>query len=174
VRTLESIECWPGDEILLVGDGVYSNDHRCRHILVNRGNDWGHSERNHAMKFVRTPYMAHIDDDDWYVPGSRAVIQDAIHKMEKPAPILFRMQFPCGIVLWQDKDVRCGNVGTPMMIMPNEQEKLGKFLPFVGGDWAFLSDSKWNKEDIVWREEVIALLDHDPGAPSSAYASGRA
>lgn len=164
-RTLESIECWPGDEILLVGDGVYSHDPRCRHILCKKGGDWGHTERNHATKFVQKGhYIAHIDDDDWYAPGTRALMADAIHTTPN-RPVLFRMQYPNGITLWQSKEVLCGNVGTPMILIPNEPEKLGRFLPFVGGDWAYLNDSKWEKSEFVWRPEIIAYLDRNTDQP---------
>jgi hypothetical protein len=78
-------------------------------------------------------------------------------------PVIFRMQFPCGIVLWQDPNVRCGNLGTPCFLIPNVPEKLGTWMPYVGGDCAFLETSGWQAEDYVWRPEIIALLGHNIG-----------
>jgi hypothetical protein len=178
-RTLDSIECWKGDEILLVGDptlGLQSlpmirRRHEIRFIHCPRGNDWGHTERNYAAPFARCRYIAHIDDDDWYAPGTRALMADAIFRTPG-RPIIFRMRFPNGITLWSEQEVRCGNVGTPMILIPNMPTRLGQFRPFVGGDFAYLDEAKWPKDQFVWRPEIIAHLDHDPGAPPSEYARG--
>lgn len=158
--TLRSIETWPGDEILLVGDGVLTSDPRVRYIKCARGNDWGHSERNHATKFAACRYLAHIDDDDVYAPGTRALMADAIAKTPG-RPVLFRMRFPNGITLWEEPELRCGNVGTPMILIPNMPTRLGQFRSFVGGDCAYLEEMKWPREEIVWRPEVIAHLGHN-------------
>lgn len=160
IETLNSIECWPGDEILIVGNGYRVNDPRARFLDCPPGGDWGHSERNFAMPHVRTTYTAHIDDDDLYAPGTRALMADAIGKANNK-PILFRMRFPNGITLWREPEIKCGNVGTPMMLMPNEPEKLGTWEPFIGGDCAFLESSRWLPSEYVWRPEVIALLRHN-------------
>lgn len=158
--TLASIECWPGDEILVVGDHVQVNDWRVRSLQHAPGMDWGHTERNFAMPFARESYIAHIDDDDIYAPGTRAAMADAIQKTPH-RPIIFRMQFPNGITLWQEPVVRCGNLGTPCMLHPNQPEMLGHWGSFVGGDCHFLETSKWMPIDYVWRKEVIALLGHN-------------
>jgi len=158
--TLRSIETWPGDEILVVGAGVDVVVPRVRHIPCAPGGDWGHTERNYATPFARGKYIAHIDDDDVYAPGTRALMEDAVTSTPF-RPVLFRMRFPNGITLWNDKRVYCGNVGTPMMLIPNLPTRLGVWGSFVGGDCAFLESSKWSHEDFVWRSEVIALLGHN-------------
>lgn len=160
ITTLNSIECWPGDEILLVGNGYRVNDPRVRYVDCKPGGDWGHTERNFATPHARGRYIAHIDDDDVYAPGSRQLMEDAIQQAEGK-PILFRMRFPNGITLWREPEVKCGNVGTPMMLIPNEPKKLGAWQSFVGGDCAFLESSGWTPSEYVWRPEVIALLGHN-------------
>ena len=165
-RTLRSIECWPGDEILVVGavketvnrDEV--NGVTVRFVPCEAGGDWGHAERNWSTPLARGRYVAHIDDDDTYAPGTRALMADAIAPTPE-RPVLFRMRYPNGITLWREPRVYCGNVGTPMMLIPNVPEKLGTWGSFVGGDCAFLESSKWAAEDYVWRPEVIALLGHN-------------
>lgn len=168
VKTLESIETWPGDEILVVSD-VRLNLH-AQSFIMNRpeikcvhsdpGMDWGHTERNLAMPLATGRYLAHIDDDDVYAPGTRALMQDAIDNTPG-RPVLFRMRFPNGLTLWHEPVLRCGNVGTPMILIPNEPARLGQFRPFVGGDCAFLEEMRWERDEIVWRPEVIALLGHN-------------
>lgn len=169
-KTLESIKTYPGDEILVVSDmtlNLHMQDFirrrpeiKCIHSLP--GGDWGHRERNVATPLARGRYIAHIDDDDVYTPDARELMADAIRRMPD-RPILFRMRYPNGITLWQEPVIRCGNVGTPMMLIPNVPEKLGTWEPFVGGDCAFLELSKWRPDEYVWREEVIALLGHNVG-----------
>lgn len=158
--TLASIETWPGDEIILVSDGHRVNDDRVRYVDCKPGNDWGHTERNVAMPQARCRYIAHIDDDDVYAPGTRELMDDAIRRTPG-RPVLFRMRYPNGITLWDEPILRCGNVGTPMILIPNMPTRLGQFRSFVGGDCAFLEEMRWSKEEIVWRPEIIALLGHN-------------
>jgi len=160
-RTLSSIECRPGDEVIVVGNvGEAREDGFVRYIPCPPGGDWGHSERNFATPLARCRYVAHIDDDDAYAPGARDAMADAIGRTPD-RPVIFRMRFPNGITLWQEPVVRCGNLGTPCFLIPNRPEMLGTWQPFVGGDCAFLESSKWAAEDYVWREEVIAHLGHN-------------
>lgn len=161
-RTIASIELWLGDEILLVSDGVKIFSDRVTHVQCPKGGDWGHSERNFATPFAKGQYIAHIDDDDVYAPGTRALMEDVIRTTPN-RPTIFRMQFPNGITLWQEPVVRCGNLGTPCFFIPNQPEMLGTWMPYVGGDCSFLETSKWKAEDYVWRPEVIAHLGHNIG-----------
>lgn len=169
LNTLASIEMQRGDEILVVGDRIPEKITLptprlgvIRHIQCAPGGDWGHSERNFSTPFARGRYIAHIDDDDVYRRGTRAVMGEAI-AATPGRPVIFRMQFPCGITLWQDPQIRCGNLGTPCFLIPNRPTMLGTWMPYVGGDCAFLETSKWKHEEYVWRPEVIALLGHDIG-----------
>lgn len=162
ITTLNSIECWPGDEILLVGNGFRVRDARVRYVDCPPGGDYGHSERNFAQKQARGRYIAHIDDDDVYTPGHRALMQDVIDKTPG-RPALFRMRAPNGITLWRDPKIYCGNVGTPMMLLPNEPEKFSVWEPFVGGDCKFLETSGWASDEFVWRPEIICLVGHNWG-----------
>jgi hypothetical protein len=166
--TLRSIETLPGDEILIVGKdvsgGAYETIQRLRPEIrlvdCEPGGDWGHAERNYATPLARCRYVAHIDDDDVYAPGTRVLMGEAIAKTPG-RPVLFRMRYPNGITLWNEEGIRCGNVGTPMFLIPNRPTMLGSWGSFVGGDCHFLETSKWKAEDYVWRPEVIALLGHN-------------
>jgi len=160
LKTLASIECRPGDEILMVSNGFRVADSRVRFVDCPPGGDWGHTERNYAMPFARGQYMAHIDDDDVYAPGHRALMQSAINQ-SPGKPTVFRMRFPNGITIWDTPEIRCGNLGTPCFLIPNMPTKLGTWGSFVGGDCAFLESSKWKPEEYAWRKEVIALLGHN-------------
>lgn len=161
--TLCSIETLPGDEIIVVGN---VNDYKAGHVRYvhhEPGGDWGHTERNDVTPMARGQYLAHIDDDDTYAPGTRALMEDAIRK-NPGKPTIFRMRFPNGITLWQEQEIKCGNLGTPCLLIPNRPTMLGTWGSFVGGDCHFLETSKWKAEEYVWRPEIIALLGHNtPG-----------
>lgn len=163
--TLASIECWPGDEVLVVGGVEEMTDvepHVVRRFIPHPpGEDWGHKERNFAMPLARGQYLAHIDDDDVYVPGARAIMAEAI--AQHPArPVIFRMEYMNGQRLWRDKIVRIGNVGTPMSLIPNDPANHGEFGSFYGGDMHYLESyaarAGYASEDFVWREEVTVLI----------------
>ena len=79
LAALDSIELWPGDEVLVIGEmhalGPYirqSDINRgVRFLHCPRGNDWGHSERNFAQAHAKGRYIANLDDDDVFAPGHR-------------------------------------------------------------------------------------------------------
>ena len=77
-QTLRSIELFPGDELIVVGAMGNTSDPRVRFIPATPGGDWGHSERNLVMPYARGQYLAHIDDDDVYVLGTRQRMEDAM------------------------------------------------------------------------------------------------
>ena len=163
-KTLSSIEACDGDEIVVVGGHVdlprsVASD-RIRYIPCKPGHDWGHSERNYVAPMLRGHYIAHIDDDDWYEPGTRALMAKAID--EHPAgPSIFRMRYPDGRVLWSGYELCLGNVGTPMTLWPNDPDKLGTWGPFHGGDFNYVQTMKWQKEEVRWWPIVIVHLGHN-------------
>jgi hypothetical protein len=161
-RTIDSIETWPGDEILLVGAPELRLSERdfvrarpeIRVIDCAPGYDWGSTERNYVTPMARGSYLSFMDDDDEYVPGTRAVLETAMNGN----PSIFRMRYQNGGVLWGEPEIRCGNVGTPMVFVPNVLDRIGQWGPNVGGDCDYMFRLKWAPEEFTWREEVIALI----------------
>jgi hypothetical protein len=156
-RALDSIELWTGDELIVVGEMGHARDARVRWLPSPARGDWGHSERNYAMPFAKGDYLAHLDDDDIYLPGARAMMDKAIHATPG-RPVVFKIQWSDGHTLWKDRQIKFGNVGTPMVVMPNVRHKLGKWAPFYGGDHAFLKTCRWKSADYAWRTEVLAHI----------------
>ena len=150
MRTLNSIEKWPGDEI-----------HAIQHFPPS--GTWGNAERKEGIKKATCDYLAFIDDDDWYVKGHREIMESAIS--ENPGkPNLFRMKYPNGQILWKEKEVKPGNVSSQMILVPNQKDMFYKFQ-FPGntnmGDYYFVA--RWKFPETVWREEIIAFLGHNDG-----------
>jgi hypothetical protein len=156
LETLASIELWPGDELIVVGSMGTIGDDRARFIPCPPGHDWGSTERNVATPHARGTYLAHIDDDDVYAPGARSMMAKVMTEAADQLTI-FKMQYPDGSTLWREPIVKWGNVGTPMIFMPNDRSKLGRWGEQQDcGDLYFLQTMRWTSPDIVWSTDVIA------------------
>lgn len=148
-KTLASIETWPGDELLVIQHNPPSGN-------------WGNAERQEGTDKAKCDYLAYIDDDDVYVPGHRKIMAKAIEENPGGNPILFKMRYPSGRVLWQKKWVKNGNVSTQMILVPNKKEMLSKWdQKHTWADFAFINCWHWPAKTIDWREEIICLLGHN-------------
>jgi glycosyltransferase involved in cell wall biosynthesis len=166
-RTLQSLSNQPlhaDDEVIVCGGPACrmttTQAFGARFIATRPGNDWGCKERTLAIANATGTHLAFIDDDDWWLPGARAAIADAMQQTPTQ-PVLFRMQYLTGTTLWLDAQVRCGNVSTQMMLLPNDPARLGKWTRRREGDYDFLASMTWPQTDIVWRTEVIAQIGKD-------------
>jgi hypothetical protein len=135
---------------------------KVRFIECDPFHDFGATERSIGIAAARGSHLAFMDDDDVYAPGARALMADAIARTPD-RPVLFRMRYPSGFVLWQQPVLRMGNVSTQMMLLPNDPAKLGRWQSGRREcDYDFLASMTWPAESIVWRTEKIAdLSDHD-------------
>ena len=103
-----------------------------------------------------------MDDDDRYVVGHRAIMDQAILENPKDYPILFRMQYPNGRTLPRKRWVKNGNVSSQMILVPNKKDMLPKWdQKHRWADFHFINGWKGPKKSIIWRIEIIALLSHD-------------
>lgn len=173
-RTLLSLagQPWiPGDEILLVGDGPQSQAREMWEQLKLPGRYletperlgfWGHGARNWLLdqQAATGGYLAALDDDDVWTPDSLAVIRAAI--AERPGhPHIFRMDgVPNGIgLVWKTQQIRERNVGTPMLVVPNDFARLGRYTPRYGGDCDFVRETCSHYCDgPEWHEDVICRV----------------
>ncbi len=153
-ETLTSIETLPGDEILVVGP-VTVTDPRVRVIPTAPVHDWGATERTIGMRLATQPWLAFMDDDDVYAPNHRAFMSCAIADAPD-RPILFRMTYPDGHLIWGSPEVSIGNVSTQMMLMPNDPKRLGIWQSGRREcDFDFLETMGWPRAALAWRPEVI-------------------
>jgi hypothetical protein len=156
----------PNDEILLVGDGsqpvarsLWDQFHLPGRYLEVPGPfyDWGHTPRNLVMPDARGSHLMALDDDDAMAPGALATVRSVL-AANPSRPHMFRMSGDPNVgTVWKVKDVRLGNVGTPMFVVPNEPARLATYQPFHGGDHAFMRDTLtlWSEGSLIWREEII-------------------
>lgn len=148
-KTLSSIETWPGDEVLVI---QFEPEFR---------KGWGGQERTVGIAKASDDYLAFIDDDDYYLSGHRQIMHQAILENKKNHPILFRMKYPLGRVIWDDPKLRCGNVGTPMIFIPNQKEMIPPWGDRYHADFDFVNCFGWQARKIIWRPEIIVQLGHE-------------
>ncbi|TSC86275.1 MAG: hypothetical protein G01um101416_698 [Microgenomates group bacterium Gr01-1014_16] len=153
-RAVDSIEKWPGDEVLVVQHHPPSGT-------------WGNAERKEGIAKAAGNYLAFIDDDDYYVPQHRTIMDRAITN-HPGLPHLFRMRFPNGKILWKTREIIPGNIGSPMILVPNQKQMFYRFQ-FPGrtnmGDYYFVA--RWKFPVTIWEENIIALTGHDDGIPGT-------
>lgn len=167
-RTLASIReqiRLPGDEVLVMADGPSPEARQQWEAAGLRGSylelparvgDIGHTARNQAMRHAMGDYLLFMDDDDLYLPGAFAIVRQAI--ADRPGQVLlFRMQFPDGVRLWQRRVVEFGNVSTQMIVHPNRRP-FATWGPHRGGDYPYIRDTIRAAGGCVWREEVICRI----------------
>lgn len=148
-RTIDSIEVRPGDEVIVEFD-------------IPKSGMWGNPQRNQGIARAKGDYLAFIDDDDYYVPGHREIMAQAI--LENPGkPNLFKILYPNGM-LWETPEVIPGNISTQMILVPNKPDMLYQWLEGRNmADFIFVNKWKWSKDEIIWREEIICFMGHEDG-----------
>lgn len=147
-RTIASIEMREGDEI-------------CVEFDIPRTYGWGNAQRNKAIARAKGDFLAFIDDDDFYLPGHREKMEQAIQ--ENPdIPTLFRFTYPNGDVIWKEPVIEPGNVSTAMILVPNDKTKLHTWEAKRNmADFLFINKWKWDR--VAWNEHIIAQAGHDDG-----------
>jgi glycosyltransferase involved in cell wall biosynthesis len=152
-----------GDEVLVVADGrparareIFARQRRRRwRYLETDGpcNDAGGTQRDLAATVARGDHLCFMDDDDVFTPDALAAIRRGVAQHPERV-LLFRMD-NYGTVLWRDREIRYGNVGTPMVVVPNDSARLASWRL---GDYEFIRDSCHRLGEPVWCDEVVAVV----------------
>lgn len=158
----------PRDEWFVVGDGPQPgartivrtcSDPRIRYWEhADAASTYGNAQRNSAMREAEADYFVFLDDDDVLLPGALdAVRREGIHR----APLMFRMDYqPRGCILWKEREVREGNVGGAMFVVPNLEGRWASWpetkRPCVG-DFSFITETLalWPAGALRWCDDII-------------------
>lgn len=172
-----------GDEVLLVGDGPQSSARELWdqfglpgsfHETPDRIGFWGHGIRNRLLdlRAAKGTHLVALDDDDELADGAVATVRAAIDR-NPDRPHLFRMSGEaCRGLVWRTREIAHGNVGTPMLVAPNDPARLGRYALHHGGDCDFIRETcNHYRGGPVWREEVVCLV--RPAPPPAAAAGPR-
>lgn len=82
--------------------------------------DWGAANRNRGLEsawVLGYTHVAYMDDDDVATPGAATAILAGI-EADPGALHVFRMRLPDGRVLWRERELVLGNLGTPCLVHP--------------------------------------------------------
>jgi glycosyltransferase involved in cell wall biosynthesis len=152
-----------GDEVIVVGDGrpaqarklvAYRRSRRWRYLETDGPcNDAGGTQRDLAASVARGDHLCFMDDDDVFTPDALAAIRRGV--AEHPERVLvFRMD-NYGKVLWHDPVLSYGNVGTPMVVVPADPQRLASWRL---GDYEFIRGTCERLGEPVWRDEIVAIV----------------
>lgn len=156
-----------GDEVLVVGHGRRPLAQTLFEMSGLPGEyrevpfavcDYGAAGRNEALRYACGDYLLYMDDDDWYTPGAIPTIRKAISRYSGRC-LMFRMERPSvPDVLWKEKEVRRGNVGTTMFVHPRLANPI-LWGPKYEQDYYYARDvlDRMGQEPI-WREEITAVI----------------
>lgn len=170
--------CVDADEIVLVYDDA-SPRNETRHLTIGNmritgvwGGDMGYTARNLGIQLATSNYLAFLDDDDQFLPGAL----DTMRAWANPdRPTIFRMDHP-DCLIWRQPILEYGNVGTPMILVPNIPHLLGSWEEHqdgTGGDYRFLKGCivKMGKQP-EWVDQVTSVVrPHDRPGVVLGYAA---
>lgn len=176
-RALDSVagQLLPGDEVLVVIDSHEMDRTDVRAICLRLvpyvvridqlrilahdagGHDWGHSQINQALTVATGDYIHANDDDDIYLPGSLAVMREAI--VAHPGRVfLFRFRsYLGGTVFWLVPGLLERNtIGGHCLLQPRIAGKVGQMSAAYAGDFDWIVDTlARHDEPPVWVDHVI-------------------
>lgn len=155
------------DEVLLLPDGpAYFEQTRTiaeasgipnwRMIESGPFNNLGHGQINHALPLATKDAIAFLDDDDIYTPNAIAAMREGLAK-HPGRPLLFRMRSYWDKLIWSEPKIEYGNIGSPCIVLPNDQQRLGRWWNGRGADFEFLRQTltKYPPESHVFCDSVV-------------------
>lgn len=130
-------------------------------LIVTRRDDapWGHAARDEAIQRAAGSHLWFMDDDDTAADGALATIRETV-ALNPDAVHVFRMLTGAGHVYWSEPVAQIGQVGTPMMVVPNVPGKLGVFdgAGYEGDGHFLLSTLALRGDAAVFHEAIVALI----------------
>lgn len=171
LRTLQALAPQlRNDEVMVIGDGprpraaqmVESMGTNFRYLQGPATAQWGNAQRHTGLMHATGDYLWFVDDDDKPEPDALANIRAAV--VEHPGKaLMFRCQWnnyryvPDGTIWWETEGDTF-HVGTPMIVAPNNPDKLGSWLGSAyDHDYVFITETLalYGPEGVAWVPKVI-------------------
>jgi len=170
------------DELIVVGDGrqdgaadVVESFQPANLLYVEaeqKGSRFGNAQRTFAMQLAlgRSSHLLFIDDDDVYVHGALDVVRQALDNADVPnAAHIFKATWgnghhAQGVTLWDTPEVRAGNIGSPMCVLPNRPYARSWFYcndhgrNGITSDFGFLSAAIGECGGVEWHDSLVAIV----------------
>lgn len=174
-ETLASIPREPWVEVVVVADGrptfEWAAEFAPGPVIQEDESCWGHPQRNAGMKHAAGRWLAFIDDDDLYTPQAFLAFRSAIARNTsyflRPRPTIFRMTYDWkDCILWNERQVALCNVGTPMILTPNDPTKLAIWPHKRTGDFDFIRETVAAFGGCDFDETIVCTvrrLEREPG-----------
>ncbi len=143
-RTLESLapQIEHGDEIL---------------VIRNDEAPWGHATRQEALSRAKGSHLWFMDDDD--IAADFALTEIRLTVAEQPDRVHIFLMKQGDVVFGLTKMARVGHIGTPMVVVPNQEGKLGRWGTRYESDGDFFLETlALRDEDPVWHDQIVALI----------------
>lgn len=162
--TLQSIrpQLHDDDEVIVVFDGqpdkylLRDIGHYAPQVVTLKSGphgDWGATPRTIGQGMATGDLLLWMDDDDEYTPNALETVRVAA--MEHPAEILlFQMRRKDQSLVWNDRRLKCGNISTQCVAVPNGLP-LGRWGTHYAGDFDFIKSTCDLNAPPVWIESVI-------------------
>ena len=116
---------------------------------------WGHGIRNKHNDLVGD-FVFHIDDDDIITPDCINTIKNTC--LDKNTVYIFKMQHTPDNIIWKTKEIKLGEIGTPMGLIPTKINPTSTFTHRYGGDYDFYKKLEENGNNIEYIDKVIYIV----------------
>ena len=89
-------------------------------------------------------------------------MDQAIKENPNGNPMLFKIKYPNGRILWEKEWVKNGNVSTQMILVKNDKTMLYHWdQTHTWADFQFINRWHWRAKTIDWRSEIIVNMGHN-------------
>lgn len=121
---------------------------------------WGHGIRNKYRDILYPrDIVLHADDDDIYSPNGITIVREYCGQCTDISKELFIFQMvTSGNIVWSDKVIRLGNIGTPCGAIPFNINKICYWKLEYGGDSSFYIECSKLVDKVNFIPEIIYIV----------------
>jgi hypothetical protein len=128
-------------------------------VLRDSTGDWGNTARNHALYRCAGTHLLFIDDDDRHTANALATIRDYVERNPDRVHVFAMRRLHDHHTFVPALPLEEGHVGTPMICVPNQPSRLGRWSERYEGDFDFLTTTlALHDQPPIVHPDVIAIV----------------